>query len=382
MDQIALPTDRARWPGAVKHLCYEIRQFLLASIQLETDGSGRLEARAAKSIVSAALPCPVVAYEVDGRIWLRFVLSGPPFRFEIGDPADLDPVVATADARTVSVGSPGGAEIREAFFRAHVGEPEEDPRGWSSARSIGHELDRQVREETERLVSERETWLGSYGYRAPNMPLATGEMAPQFDLIRRGGFPTEARRLNPEDLRGDMETCARLIRPVPDGVESVMQVSRLLWVHGWEEWQFLTTAAHYATLAMETSMRLAFEAALGPNPVLTGTKDGEPVTAEGIRSYEGIRRQTQGWREARVDGRPLPRSKPGLAFWLADSQVLTRWEARSAGRLLSLRDQFSHPDFAAMDFIGPARDTIQNSALLINVAWARIEERRSPCDTA
>jgi hypothetical protein len=116
--------------------------------------------------------------------------------------------------------------------------------------------------------------------------------------------------------------------------------------------------------------------------VLTGTKDGEPVTAEGIRSYEGIRRQTQGWREARVDGRPLPRSKPDLAFWLADSQVLTRWEARSAGRLLSLRDEFSHPDFAAMDFLGPARDTIQNSALLINVAWARIEERRSPCDTA
>ncbi len=381
MDRIALPADRARWPGAVKHLCYAIRRSLLASIQLETDGSGRLEAEAAKSTVSAALPCPVFAYEMDGRIWLRFVLSGPPFRFEIGDPADLDPEVATADARTTFIGSPGGAEIREAFLRADIGQPEGDL-GWSTVQSIGHELGRQVREETERLVGERETWLGSYGYRALNMPLATGEMAPQFDLIRRGSFPSEARRLNPEDLRRDMETCARLILPAPDGVESVMQVARLLWVHGWEEWQFLTTAAHYATLAMETSMRLAFEAALDPNPVLTGTKGGEPVTAEGIRSYEGIRRQTQGWREARIDGRPLPRSKPNLAFWLADSGVLTRWEARSAGRLLSLRDEFSHPDFAAMDFIGSARDTIQNSALLINVAWARIEERRSPCDTA
>jgi hypothetical protein len=209
------------------------------------------------------------------------------------------------------------------------------------------------------------------------MPLATGEMAPQFDLIRRGNFPTEARRLNPEDLRGDMETCARLILPAPDGVESVMQVARLLWVHGWEEWQFLTTAAHYATLAMETSMRLAFEAALSPNPVLTGERNGERVTAEAPRTYEGIRRETQGWRGACIDGRPIPRSKPNLAFWLADSGILTRWEARSAGRLMSLRDEYSHPDFAAMNFIGAAVDTIRDSTLLINVAWARIDMRRS-----
>jgi hypothetical protein len=40
---------------------------------------------------------------------------------------------------------------------------------------------------------------------------------------------------------------------------------------------------------------------------------------------------------------------------------------------MSLRDEYSHPDFAAMNFIGPARDTIQGSTLLINVAWARIE---------
>jgi hypothetical protein len=362
-------------------LCYAIRRSLLANIRLETDGSGSLDAQAAKSVASAALPCPVFAYEVDGRIWLRFVLSGPPFRFEIGDPADLDPEVAAADARTTSIGSPGGAEIREAFFRADVDQSEAGP-GWSTLQSIGHELGRQVREETERLVSERETWLGSYGYRAQNMPLATGGMAPQFDLVRRGSFPTEARRLNPEDLREDMETCARLILPAPDGVESVMQVARLLWVHGWEEWQFLTTAAHYATLAMETSMRLAFEAALGPSPALTGMRDGGPATAEGIRTYEGMRKETQGWTETRIDGRPLPRSKPALAYWLADNGVLTRWEARAAGDLLSLRDMYSHPDFAAMHFIGGARDTIQNSALLINVAWARIEERRSPGDTA
>lgn len=87
---IRLPTERSQWPGVTRRTCHQIRNRLLKSCRLEKDGSGAPEVIAAKRAAEEALPCRVIVYEMAGDVWLRFVLSGPPFSFEFGDPADLE----------------------------------------------------------------------------------------------------------------------------------------------------------------------------------------------------------------------------------------------------------------------------------------------------
>jgi hypothetical protein len=75
-----------------------------------------------------------------------------------------------------------------------------------------------------------------------------------------------------------------------------------------------------------------------------------------------------------VNGRPFPRSKPALTSFLVASGVLTRWEAKRVEHLVWLRDYYSHPDFALMDWIGEARQTIHGCVRHINIMWGRLTE--------
>ena len=353
---ITLPGDRGRWEGAARGLCFELRRRLLAS--------------AARMVIEGALPCRIAAFEQEGRLWLRFTLGGPPFAFEIGEWSDLADIDGVDEAGTLAVGNPIGQPEREVLIRSVIGETGPTV-GWSALNSVGRELDPAIRSLAGRMVEERDRGLAANGYRPVRLPVASGAMAPQFRFVRRGWPPTEANGFAPADLIADMSDHARLISPVPDGVESVMQVARLLWVHGWEEWQFLTTSAHYATLALETSLRLAFEHAVGNDAVLAGRVGDERTSAIGVRGYEAMRKAVVGWREPTVNRLPFPKSKPELAFFLPRVGVLTLWEARQVQVLLALRDDYSHPEFAEMQFISSARKTIEDAALYINLMWAR-----------
>ena len=373
---VRLPASRTAWQGAVRHVCYELRGQLLASYQIEADGSGSFEAVAARSVFERVLPCPVVAFDIGSEVWLRFVLSGPPFRFEFGEPGDLDAVLGELDS-AYFVGSPGGAQIREAFVRVQPGDVGTRAFDWTLVEALRRELDPLVRSEADGLRRHHHEWFGNLGYRALELTAASGVMAPQFAALRRGAFPSEARAISPEDLSEDMARDARALTVVPDGVESILQVARLLWLHGWEEWQFLTTAAHYSTLALETSLRMAFDRSVGDKPMIAGLNNGVLTTVESVSGYEKIRRATGALRNVTVNGGPFPRSKPALASFLVTRGVLNRWEAKRVEHLVWLRDYYSHRDFAPMNWIGEARQTIRDCVWHINTIWGRLAEASS-----
>jgi hypothetical protein len=370
---VRLPRSRAAWGGATRRTCYELRSQLMASCQIEADGSGSFEAVTARSVFERVLPCPVVAYDIGSEVWLRFVLSGQPFAFDFGESGDLDEIRSDLES-PYFVGSRRGSQTSETLVRAAFGDVRPRSFDWSLVQASREELGPLVRSEADGLRRRQDDWLDEFGYRALELTAVSGVMAPQFAALRRRDFPAEARAISPDDLREDMARDARTLTVVPDGVESILQVARLLWLHGWEEWQFLTTAAHYSTLALEASLRMAFDRSVGDKPEISGQRDGLPVTGESVVGYENIRRAARELQNVTVNGRPFPRSKPALTSFLVTSGVLTRWEAKRVEHLVWLRDYYSHPDFALVNWIGQARQTIHDCVLHINITWGRLAD--------
>jgi hypothetical protein len=151
-------------------------------------------------------------------------------------------------------------------------------------------------------------------------------------------------------------------------------MGRLLYVHGWTEWQFFTAAEHYAVLAIEASLRALYEDWLGEvDVVLEGQQreDSRRVRRRIRPRYEALRAASQDLQGASVNGLPFPRAKEQFSSHALHIGALSQWEKRQCDTLLSIRNMLSHPEFAQIHGIGDVRRTIRDAATLINLMWCR-----------
>lgn len=211
------------------------------------------------------------------------------------------------------------------------------------------------------------------------LPTATGMPDSRIGLIRRGRL-LRGRPLTASDLTRDMALTPSLAL-VPDGIDSLLRLGRLLYVHGWTEWQFFVAAEHYAVLALDASLRSIYEAWLGPADVLLAGKrrDNEAdVEVQVQPRYEALRHAGRDLIDVRVKGRPMPRAKAQFTAHAVREGLLSQWEKRECDALLSIRDDLSHPEFAQIHGISDARALMATAVLLINLMWARFHAEVPP----
>jgi hypothetical protein len=357
--------------GRSRGFQFRVRRSLLARSPLEADGSASLAHLARRAVVGSRLPCPVEVV-TNGEVSVAlFRLSGEPFRFSLvtaqtterreledfADPAQL----GWSEQPTNTVAVPTRLLLASG------------PEVYFALESFEHAVGDEVDIELTRLQGLLNASLRVIGLRSVTVPTAGGEPDPRIRTLRRGPDPTKGRPLLASDLSGDMNGVPTSV-VVPDGIESILQMARLLYVHGWTEWQFFTAAEHYALLAIEASLRALYEDWLGEvDVVLEGQQRGD---ATRVRRpipprYEALRVASQDLRGARVNGLPLPRANAHFLSHAVHSGAMSQWEKRQCDNLLSIRNILSHPEFAQIHGIGDVRRTIRDAATLINLMWCR-----------
>ena len=367
-----LPDDRSRWPEAARDLGERLLAELLVRLPCEPDGSAPLETLAARGVVRRALPCPIVIYDRGDKAMVCFSLGGGTFEFTLSEEEGLQRLYPGLEPE-----AGGFATRREeppvACFAVDL-VPDGSPRLGLSAFDICRwALEARIEQETRRLAQLRENAFEAVGYRAMALDSAPGPAGAQFEGLRASTIHW-SRVDTAEDLVQDMVRATRILTVVPDGIESLMQRARLLYVHGWEEWEFLTVAEHYAAVALEASLRALYAACVGERAEITsGGSSGTPVVLEGSRDYQHLAMAARGVKRPQLNGRPFPFNKAQLIDYAVATGALTRWEAeRQVGPLLGLRDVYSHPASASMNWIDSILRTMADCALCINLMWVRL----------
>jgi hypothetical protein len=355
--------------GAVHGFLHRVRRSLLAGIPTERDGSGDIRALARRAAVATMLPCPAQIAANDQAQVLLFQLSADGFRYSDADRELADRVLTEfTDPNRLGWSEPATGIVALPASVLDLARPDL----FLVLKMFESALGPAVRAETLRLERLRQSTFEVLGFCPLMLPTATGMPDSRIDLVRRGRL-LRGRPLIANDLTRDMALTPSLT-VVPDGIESLLHLGRLLYVHGWTEWQFFVAAEHYAVLALDASLRSIYEAWLGPADVLLvgRRRDNEAAVEAQVRPrYEALRRASQGLADVRVNGRPLPRAKAHFTAHAVREGLLSEWEKRECDALLSLRDDLSHPEFARIHGISDARALVASAVRLINIMWAR-----------
>lgn len=362
--------------GSVHGFLHQVRRSLLAGIPTERDGSGAIQALARRAVVGSMIPCPAQIAANDRAQVLLFQLSADGFRYSDADLELADRVLTEfADPNRLGWSEPATGTVALPARVLDLAGPDV----YLVLKVFENALDPAVRSETLRLERLRQSTFEDLGFRPLILPPATGMPDSRIGLLRRGRL-LRGRPLTADDLTRDMALTPSLA-VVPDGIESLLQLGRLLYVHGWTEWQFFVAAEHYAVLALDASLRSIYEAWLGPADVLLvgRRRDNEAGVEAQVRPrYEALRRASQGLADVRVKGRPLPRAKAHFTAHAVREGLLSEWEKRECDALLSLRDDLSHPEFAQIHGISDARALMTTAVRLINLMWVRFHAEVPP----
>jgi hypothetical protein len=375
----AVEVRRAEVPRAssVHGFLRQVRRSLLASTPADRDGSGDLQTLAHRAVVGSMIPCPSqIAVNEKAQV-LLFHLSADEFRYSDAD-GDLADRLLTefADPNRLGWSEPATGTVALPARVLDLAGPDL----FLALRIFENALGAAVRAEVLRLDRLRRSTFENVGFRSLILPTATGKPDPRIGLLRRGRHPLRGRPLSGNDLTRDMSLTASLA-VVPDGIESLLQLGRLLYVHGWTEWQFFVAAEHYAVVALDASLRSIYEAWLGPGDVLLvgRRRDNDAGVEAQVRPrYEALRGASQGLADVRVKGRPLPRAKAHFTAHAVREGLLSEWEKRECDALLSLRDDLSHPEFAQIHGISDARALMTTAVRLINLMWVRFHAEVPP----
>ncbi len=363
--------DVRRLEGRARGFQFQARNLLLARSPLESDGSASLANLARRAVVSSRLPCPVEVVS-NGEVSVAvFKLSGEPFRFDFATAEETERPELTEFADPTQLGWSEQATNTVALPIRLLDAGGSDV--YFAVESFEHALADEVEAELARLRGLQSEALREIGVRPVAVPTARGEPDKRIQMLRRGPDPARGRPLEAGDLSADMNGVPSAVA-VPDGTESILQMARLLYVHGWTEWQFFVAAEHYALLAIEASLRALYEDWLGEADVaLEGQQrpDGGPVIRLIRPRYEALRSASRDLQGASVNGFPLPRTKEQFSSHAVRIGAMSLWEKRQCDILLSIRDILSHPEFAQIHGIGDVRRIIGDTANLINLMWCR-----------
>ena len=155
-----------------------------------------------------------------------------------------------------------------------------------------------------------------------------------------------------------------------------MAQARLLYLFGWERWEFYSLAEQQATFALESSITRLYDHWLETTrPRLHGERSGVEVEIDAGPRRDSVLRvaRKRGIRRAQAAGRRIPRSTRSVVDALGELGFLTEWEASKAKLLIEMRNEFAHPPFAQLHLDTWAIEVMCRSANLINGMWYRAE---------
>lgn len=356
----------SQWAGKIKGFLIKSKNYYLHIYQkqIKSDGSGPIDSLVGEKITNYLLPCPVEVYDFGSYRLLSFRLGKG--SFELSTPKELEnSIKMEMDKALHPFWDPVGNDI---WLVLHKGVTFElnfsifkDP--------ISH----MIRLEILHMHNIRKIAFGEIGYKSIKINEPSGEPDIRVQSVSRmidGKFYS----LKPTDLLRDIKQESCLLTCCPDEVEQVVHRARLLYVHAYSEWEFFTMAVHYVVLALEASLRLIYDKWLGNEEVeLVGEIENELT----IVKIKGPRENILKWVNRKkainvfANGLLLPRNKSHLVEHAVKIGVLTMWEKEQCEHLLYLRDVFSHPTGAFIEWIGWATKNISDTSMLINLMWAR-----------
>ncbi len=303
-----------------------LQAVLLDRLPLESDGSASIERLARRAAIKRSLPpsC-MVSIDAESAV-LRLDLDGRG-RFRRGWTAAAMAFAAEVRARRIlSMVEPGGDRVW-----INVADVDTPMHHLESA--LEHSLELRTDDELAARRVELNVVLDELGWHPMTARTPDGTPDPRIAAVARWiGGP---RALTPADLVADAAG-SRTILSVPVEVEAIMQTARLLYVRGWDQWEFFTLAHREAVIALESSARAVV---LAEDPRSTGLRFAQVVERLG-----------------RPSGSPL----------------LSVWERSRVDALRKSRNAMIHPDRGQMlEWISWARAGLFESAALVNLMWAR-----------
>ncbi|MEK4372489.1 hypothetical protein [Paenibacillus sp. FSL R5-0473] len=355
----------------IKGFLWNIRNWELGQIDslVKTDRSSSIKNISKYRVVQRLFPCPVVLIELQNDICaLGFRIGQGSYSLEKQLPNEfiLDQLHGAGDTWD-EMFDKGNSIVWITVSKTKIF-------NLSYAYSkLEQAVKSYVIDEVKMLHQIRDEALNDIGFHSIQLTRATGEPDIRIQATARF-FNGVSKTLTSEDLVLDMMNYSKLSNVIPSNIDDVMQRARLLYVHGYSEWEFLTMAVHYAVLSLEASLRLLYDTWLGSKLVIIDAKiNGAPVSARLEPSRDTILKWSNQQKAVNVTikGMILPRSKSNLTNHAVHIGALTQWERERIDYFLQLRDTLSHPTETFIEWINWSRNHINEICLLINFMWSR-----------
>lgn len=363
-------TDAGSWHAPIRDWLDGLRRSYLRSLDAADAAGAPEHVTAMRPIVERYLPCRITAYpDVDPPL-VELRLDGAPSRFSIGRVEEIREIAEQAADESVLL----LAKQDEGLIWLAIRSADELSR---SAYHLHSAIEDILRLRAMDVVDERRSAqqrvYQAQGFHATPTPEPSGQPDPRWSFFVRitssGATPVTL-----EHLRSQLvET--HVIRSAPPDLESIMAQARLLFLFGWERWEFYAIAEQQATFALERSVVGLYDQWLErTRPRLHGQRSGMDVEIDAGPRRDSVLRvaRRRGIDRPQADGRPVPRSMASVVDALVDLGFLTAWEAARAKGLIGMRNEFAHPPFAQLHLDTWAIEVLSQCAALINAMWHRI----------
>jgi hypothetical protein len=234
---------------------------------------------------------------------------------------------------------------------------------------------------TQQKIKELYSAFESEGTWPISITAPTGVPDPRIAGVTNHNLSTgEMSQVTPDSLLAEMVDSTRLAVRSSKDVNDIFERARLLYVYGYSRWEFFTMSQHYAVLALEASLRELYDTWLGEDPVEVEARIGETCTKVMLSPnreciYKWARRNDA--HSVRIRGNYFPRQKSAYLDLFFDLGWLTAWERDRCKYLLELRDLFSHPTGAFIDWIGTCTRTLTDCAFMINLIWLHFSQSKT-----
>lgn len=157
-----------------------------------------------------------------------------------------------------------------------------------------------------------------------------------------------------EDLQRDICNI-QLIPNVNEHVKRVFDGAKKLYVYGYFNYYFFTISQHYAYLALESAIQNRYIYSFGEKIILENKTGTEKIELRNpgysyIFGYHKIKKDGKNWnpRVLKINGQEFLNEMGGLLNWLADKQILTKWEVKRCRSRINMRNILSHLSFATI----------------------------------
>lgn len=363
------------WAGRIKVflIAYQNMSLKLSEKQVKRDGSSSIEILARMKAIELAFPCPVEWYDMHTYFTLRFRLGEGPFVYTKSQPNfEILEILKLETAVYNRVLDPRNHELWVVMPKDKAFD------SYFLLLDLNDAIESMARTEMGRLLQLRQQAIGAFGFRPIKIRLPNGNPDIRIKAttrIRLSNYQQD--ELTAQDLVSDMQQVSGLLTICPDGIEQVIQRTRLLYVNAYHEWKFFTISIHYAVLALEASLRMLYDEWLGVTEVEVSAEiEGSLVKERMTGPRENILKWVYDQKAIKVvvKGLTFPRNKPQLLNHAVTIGALSLWERERCEYLLKLRDDFSHPIGTFIEWISRSRDEIADSCLWINLMWARFHK--------